>query len=94
MAQQSDKLRLLRRIPDIRFEEEAMGYSKDQVDRVLANLAPLADEIEKLQSRLGEAENRAQSAEARLIEARSPSATEAAPAVPAGPHARLRRDPP
>ena len=81
MAQQSDKLRLLRRIPDIRFEEESRGYSKDQVDRVLANLAPLADEIEKLHARLAEAETRAASAEARLIEARSPSQ----PAVPPGP---------
>jgi cell division septum initiation protein DivIVA len=79
MAQQSDKLRLLRRIPDIRFEEESRGYSKDQVDRVLANLAPLADEIERLQARLAEAENRAASAESRLIEARSPSAQASAP---------------
>ena len=31
MPLQSDKLRLLRRIPDIRFEEETRGYSKDQV---------------------------------------------------------------
>ncbi|MEM8926336.1 MAG: DivIVA domain-containing protein [Actinomycetota bacterium] len=85
MAQQSDKLRLLRRIPDIRFEVEAQGYSKDQVDRVLANLAPLADEIEKLQARLGEAENRAQAAEARLIEARSPSAAASAPSAPPAP---------
>lgn len=85
MAQQSDKLRLLRRIPDIRFEEESRGYSKDQVDRVLANLAPLADEIEKLQAKLGEAESRAQSAEARLIEARSPSAAPSAPGAPPAP---------
>ena len=85
MAQQSDKLRLLRRIPDIRFEEEARGYSKDQVDRVLANLAPLADEIEKLQNRLAEAENRASSAEARLIEARSPSAQPSSPGSPPAP---------
>lgn len=85
MAQQSDKLRLLRRIPDIRFEEEARGYSKDQVDRVLANLAPLADEIEKLQSRLSEAETRAASAEARLIEARSPSQSPSPPGTPPAP---------
>lgn len=85
MAQQSDKLRLLRRIPDIRFEEETRGYSKDQVDRVLANLAPLADEIEKLQARLSEAESRAGSAEARLIEARSPSQDSATPASPPAP---------
>lgn len=73
MPLHSDKLRLLRRIPDIRFEEEARGYSKDQVDRVLNNLAPLADEIERLQNRLGEAETRAASAESRLVEARRPS---------------------
>ncbi len=85
MAQQSDKLRLLRRIPDIRFEEESRGYSKDQVDRVLANLAPLADEIEKLQARLSEAETRAASAEARLIEARSPSQTPSPPGAPPAP---------
>ena len=85
MAQQSDKLRLLRRIPDIRFEEESRGYSKDQVDRVLANLAPLADEIEKLQARLSESETRAASAEARLIEARSPSQTPSPPGAPPAP---------
>jgi cell division septum initiation protein DivIVA len=73
MPLQSDKLRLLRRIPEICFEEEMQGYSKDQVDRVLANLAPLADEIERLQARLAEAENRAVAAETRLVEARSPS---------------------
>ncbi len=84
MPLQSDKLRLLRRIPDIRFEEEPRGYSKDQVDRVLANLAPLADEIERLQSRLSEAENRAAAAEARLVEARSPSRS-AAPDMPPAP---------
>lgn len=83
---QSDKLRLLRRIPDIRFEEETRGYSKDQVDRVLANLAPLADEIERLQARLTESESRAASAEARLVEARSPSqANGGAPGMPPAP---------
>ena len=85
MPLQSDKLRLLRRIPDIRFEEETRGYSKDQVDRVLANLAPLADEIERLQARLAEAENRAASAEARLVEARSPSQSSASPGMPPAP---------
>ena len=84
MPLQSDKLRLLRRIPDIRFEEEPRGYSKDQVDRVLANLAPLGDEIERLQTRLSEAENRAAAAEARLVEARSPSRA-AAPDMPPAP---------
>lgn len=85
MPLQSDKLRLLRRIPDIRFEEETRGYSKDQVDRVLANLAPLADEIERLQSRLAESESRAASAEARLVEARTPSQAAAAPGMPPAP---------
>lgn len=82
---QSDKLRLLRRIPDIRFEEETRGYSKDQVDRVLANLAPLADEIERLQARLTESETRAASAEARLVEARSPSQAAGTPGMPPAP---------
>ncbi|MEM9565093.1 MAG: DivIVA domain-containing protein [Actinomycetota bacterium] len=85
MPLQSDKLRLLRRIPDIRFEEENRGYSKDQVDRVLANLAPLADEIERLQARLSEAETRAASAEARLVEARSPSQSSMADGMPPAP---------
>ncbi len=85
MPLQSDKLRLLRRIPDIRFEEETRGYSKDQVDRVLANLAPLADEIERLQARLQEAEQRSASAEARLVEARSPSNNTGAPGMPPAP---------
>ncbi len=85
MPLQSDKLRLLRRIPDIRFEEENRGYSKDQVDRVLANLAPLADEIERLQARLTEAETRAASAEARLVEARSPSQASMADGMPPAP---------
>lgn len=85
MPLQSDKLRLLRRIPDIRFEEENRGYSKDQVDRVLANLAPLADEIERLQARLGEAESRAASAEARLVEARSPSQATTSAGMPPAP---------
>jgi cell division septum initiation protein DivIVA len=87
MPLQSDKLRLLRRIPDIRFEEETRGYSKDQVDRVLANLAPLADEIERLQARLTESESRAASAEARLVEARSPSQANGggAPGMPPAP---------
>lgn len=84
MPVQSDKLRLLKRIPDIRFEEEPRGYSRDQVDRVLATLAPLADEIERLQARLAEAEHRSAAAEARLIEAQPPSTPVGAeiPAVP------------
>ncbi len=73
MAVQSDKLRLLRRIPQIRFEEELRGYSKSQVDRVLENLAPLADEIEVLQQHLAEAEQRAASAEAAAIQGGAPA---------------------
>ncbi len=84
MPLQSDKLRLLKRIPDIRFEEEPRGYSKDQVNRVLANLAPLADEIDRLQTRLGEAEHRASAAEARLVEAQPPSSPPGAE-IPAAP---------
>ncbi len=73
MAPQNDKFRLLRRIPDLRFEEVPKGYSKEQVNRVLDNLAQLYEEVERLQARLAEAETRAASAEARLVEARSPS---------------------
>ncbi|MEM7322012.1 MAG: DivIVA domain-containing protein [Actinomycetota bacterium] len=56
------------------------------MDRVLANLAPLADEIERLQARLTESESRAASAEARLVEARSPSQSNGgAPGMPPAP---------
>ncbi len=83
MPLQSDKLKLLRRIPDIRFEEELRGYSKSQVDRVLENLAPLADEIELIQQRLAEAESRAASAEARLMERmQAPAPAPVAPVAP------------
>ncbi len=84
MAVQSDKLRLLRRIPQIRFEEELRGYSKSQVDRVLENLAPLADEIEVLQQHLATAEQRAASAEATAVQ------TGAAPASVSQPAAQPR----
>ncbi len=56
----SDKLRLLRRIPLVQFDEEVRGYSKSQVDRVLETLAPLADEIESLQAMLDDANQRAE----------------------------------
>lgn len=68
MSGQTDRFRVLRRLPEIRFEDELRGYSKSQVDRVLETLAPLADEVEALQQRLSEAETRAASAEARLVE--------------------------
>ena len=55
MSVGSDKLRLLRQIPPVKFEEEMRGYSKSQVDRVLDTLAPLADEIESLQQQLADA---------------------------------------
>ncbi|NNF54807.1 MAG: hypothetical protein HKN03_10240 [Acidimicrobiales bacterium] len=60
----SDKLRLLRRIPLVQFDEEVRGYSKSQVDRVLETLAPLADEIEGLQAMLDDANQRADRASA------------------------------
>ncbi|NNC40255.1 MAG: hypothetical protein HKN95_06150, partial [Acidimicrobiia bacterium] len=62
MSVGSDKLRLLRQIPTVKFEEEMRGYSKSQVDRVLDTLAPLADEIETLQQQLHEANERADEA--------------------------------
>ncbi|MFW2380810.1 MAG: DivIVA domain-containing protein [Acidimicrobiales bacterium] len=62
MSVGSDKLRLLRQIPTVKFEEEMRGYSKSQVDRVLETLAPLADEIETLQQQLAEANERADEA--------------------------------
>ncbi len=64
----SDNLRFLRKLPKVRFDEEPRGYSKAQVDRVLENIAPIADSIEDLQRRLSEAEGRAAVAESRLAE--------------------------
>ena len=49
----SDRLSLLRLDLEVRFDEESLGYSKDQVDRVMAGLAPLADDVKQLQSSLG-----------------------------------------
>ncbi len=68
MSAQSDRFRVLRRLTEIRFEDELRGYSKNQVDRVLETLAPLAADVEQLQLKLAEAERRAASAEARLLE--------------------------
>lgn len=64
----SDNLRFLRKLPKVRFDEEPRGYSKAQVDRVLENIAPIADSIEDLQLRLSEAEGRAAVAESRLVD--------------------------
>ncbi len=63
----SDKLRLLRRIPLVQFDEDIRGYSKSQVDRVLETLAPLADEIEALQTQLQKATERADAAAAHAM---------------------------
>ncbi len=68
MVAQDDKFRVLRKLPEVRFEEELRGYSKSQVDRVLQGLAPLADDVAVLQQRLAETEGRAAAAEARLLE--------------------------
>lgn len=83
MPGSNDKLRVLRRIPEIRFDEELRGYNKHQVDRVLENLAPLADEVDALVERLSEAERRAAAAEARLMESGGPAPTPAPPTMPA-----------
>lgn len=76
MSGSNEKLRVLRRIPEIRFDEELRGYNKHQVDRVLENLAPLADEVDVLVDRLGEAERRAAAAEARVMEGGGPAPTQ------------------
>ncbi len=68
MSPNSDRFRVLRRLPEIKFEDELRGYSKSQVDRVLESLAPLADDVDELMARLSEAETRAATAEARLVE--------------------------
>lgn len=82
MAGSNEKLRVLRRIPEIRFDEELRGYNKHQVDRVLENLAPLADEVDTLVSRLSEAERRAAAAEARVMEGGGPAPIPPAPTAP------------
>lgn len=88
MSGSNEKLRVLRRIPEIRFDEELRGYNKHQVDRVLENLAPLADEVDVLVDRLGEAERRAAAAEARVMEGGGPAPTQLPapePIVPVAP---------
>jgi len=85
MVGPNEKLRVLRRLPEVVFDEEMHGYNKHQVDKVLDRLAPLADEVDALVDRLNEAERRAAAAEARLIEQGGPAPTpdavaEAAPA--------------
>ncbi len=87
MVAQDDKFRVLRKLPEVRFEEELRGYSKSQVDRVLQGLAPLADDVASLQQRLADAETRAAAAEARLVEARAaqPAAQPATPAAQPAP---------
>ncbi len=91
MPGSNEKLRVLRRIPEIRFDEELRGYNKHQVDRVLENLAPLADEVDTLVERLSEAERRAAAAEARVMEGGGPAPTPAAPVAPVESHRRLPR---
>ncbi len=85
MSGSNEKLRVLRRIPEIRFDEELRGYSKHQVDRVLENLAPLADEVDVLVDRLGEAERRAAAAEARVMEGGGPAPTQLPAPEPVAP---------
>lgn len=82
MPGSNEKLRVLRRIPEIRFDEELRGYNKHQVDRVLENLAPLADEVDALIDRLGEAERRAAAAEARVMESGGPAPVPQPPVAP------------
>lgn len=82
MPGSNEKLRVLRRIPEIRFDEELRGYNKHQVDRVLENLAPLADEVDSLVDRLSEAERRAAAAEARVMEGGGPAPSPLAPVAP------------
>lgn len=86
MATPSEKLRVLRRLPEVVFDEEPQGYNKHQVDKVLDRLAPLADEVDVLVERLGEAERRAAAAEARLLEKGGPAPTPqvVAEAMPSG----------
>lgn len=83
MAGSNEKLHVLRRIPEIRFDEELRGYNKHQVDRVLENLAPLADEVDVLVDRLSEAERRAAAAEARVMEGGGPAPTPLSEPAPA-----------
>lgn len=75
MPASDDKFRVLRKLPEVRFEEELRGYSKSQVDRVLQGLAPLAEDVALLQQRLSDAEGRAAAAEARLLEAQTAAAS-------------------
>ena len=82
MALNSDTISFLRHSVHIKFHKEARGYSKEQVQRTLAKLPPLADEVERLQNRLIDYETRAQAAEARLVEAQAPAEVQTLAAPP------------
>jgi len=81
MVLNSDTISFLRHSVQIKFQKESRGFSKEQVQRTLAKLPPLADEIERLQNKLAEFEERALAAEARLVEAQVPTEV-VAPAMP------------
>lgn len=83
MSAQSDRFRVLRRLTEIRFEDELRGYSKNQVDRVLETLVPLAEDVDDLQAKLADAERRAVAAEAALTERGTAILPAGSPAVAA-----------
>ncbi len=85
MSAQSDRFRVLHRLTEIRFEDELRGYSKNQVDRVLETLSPLAQDVEQLQDKLAAAERRAAAAEARLLEQRDSDGSSPAIAITSQP---------
>ncbi len=85
MSAQSDRFRVLHRLTEIRFEDELRGYSKNQVDRVLETLSPLAQDVEQLQDKLAAAERRAAAAEARLLEQRDSDGSSPAIAIASQP---------
>ena len=85
MSAQSDRFRVLHRLTEIRFEDELRGYSKNQVDRVLETLGPLAQDVEQLQDKLVAAERRAAAAEARLLEQRDSDGSSPAIAITSQP---------
>jgi DivIVA domain-containing protein len=81
MAVSAEQLRSLR------FDEGIRGYDRKQVDKVIARVADL---VEELQNRLSEAESRAAAAEARMVE-REAAGARPAPAEAAELDETLRR---
>lgn len=72
MAVNEESINLLKFSTSVQFDTCDRGISPEQVRNLLVKLPPIADEVERLNTRLAEVENRASEAEARLLELKVP----------------------